>query len=227
MLEFYEILSNPIALGIYIALAVGGSIYISISRQLKRQKELQVMADSLGFSYNDEQTEKVRGLLESSSMLGNEMFFNVLGGTLNGTYFAIGDFNIMVGSDSRKRKQYQTYVVIHSGKLTSPNFCLQPESALFRMAEGLLNRLTGSVDIDFPTHPDFSDNYFLKSSDEDAVRNFFTPRVLEYFQANHGLSVEVFNGTLVFFRLGELVKPDDIKALIDNAMEVHQVLLPQ
>ena len=227
MLELYEILSNSIALGIYIALAIGGSIYISISRQLKRQKELQVMADSLGFSYNDEQTEKVRELLESSSMLGNEMFFNVLGGTFNGTYFAIGDFNITVGSDSRKRKQYQTYVVIHSGKLTSPNFCLQPESALFRMAEGLLNRLTGSVDIDFPTHPDFSDNYFLKGSNEDAVREIFTPRVLEYFQAHHGLSVEVFNGTLVFFRLGELVKPEDIKALIDNAMEVHQVLLPQ
>ena len=227
MLEFYEILSNPIALGIYIALAIGGSVYISISRQLKRQKELQIMADSLGFSYNDEQTEKVTELLESSSMLGNEMFFNVLGGTFNGTYFAIGDFNITVGSDSRKRKQYQTYVVIHSGKLTSPNFCLQPESALFRMAEGLLNRLTGSVDIDFPTHPDFSDNYFLKGSNEDAVRSFFTPRVLEYFQAHHGLSVEVFNGTLVFFRLGELVKPVDIQALIDNAMEVHQVLLPQ
>ena len=227
MLELYEIFSNPIALGIYIALAIGGSIFISISRQLKRQKELQLMADSLGFSYNDEQTEKVRGLLESSSMLGNEMFFNVLGGTFNGTYFAIGDFNITVGSDSRKRKQYQTYVVIHSGKLTSPNFCLQPESALFRMAEGLLNRLTGSVDIDFPTHPDFSDNYFLKGSNEDAVRSFFTPRVLEYFQAHHGLSVEVFNGTLVFFRLGELVKPVDIQALIDNAMEVHQVLLPQ
>ena len=227
MLEFYEVLSNPIALGIYIALAIGGSIYLSISRQLKRQKELQVMADSLGFSYNDEQTEKVTELLESSSMLGNEMFFNVLGGTFNGTYFAIGDFNITVGSDSRKRKQYQTYAVIHSGKLTSPNFCLQPECALFRMAEGLLTRLTGSVDIDFPTHPDFSDNYFLKGSDEDAVRKFFTPRVLEYFQANHGLSVEVFNGTLVFFRLGELVKPDDIKTLIDNAMEVHQVLLPQ
>ena len=227
MIEFYEIFSNPIALGIYIALAIGGSVYISISRQLKRQKELQIMADSLGFSYNDEQTEKVRELLESSSLLGNEMFFNVLGGTFNGTYFAIGDFNIMVGSDSRKRKQYQTYVVIHSGKLTSPNFCLQPESALFRMAEGLLNRLTGSVDIDFPTHPDFSDNYFLKGSNEDAVRSFFTPRVLEYFQAHHGLSVEVFNGTLVFFRLGELVKPVDIQALIDNAMEVHQVLLPQ
>ena len=227
MFELYETLSNPIALGIYIALAIGGSIYISISRQLKRQKELHVMADSLGFSYNDEQTEKVRELLESSSMLGNEMFFNVLGGTFNGTYFAIGDFNITVGSDSRKRKQYQTYVVIHSGKLTSPNFCLQPESALFRMAEGLLNRLTGSVDIDFPTHPDFSDNYFLKGSNEDAVREFFTPRVLEYFQAHHGLSVEVFNGTLVFFRLGELVKPEDIKALIDNGMEVHQVLLPQ
>ena len=227
MLELYEILSNPIALGIYIALAIGGSIYISISRQLKRQKELQFMADSLGFSYNDEQTEKVRKLLESSSMLGNEMFFNVLGGTFNGTYFAIGDFNITVSSDSTKRKQYQTYVVIHSGKLTSPNFCLQPESALFRMAEGLLNRINGSVDIDFPTHPDFSNNYFLKGFDEDEVRNFFTPRVLEYFQAHHGLSVEVFNGTLVFFRLGELVKPDDIKALIDNAMEVHQVLLPQ
>jgi len=227
MIEFYEIFSNPIALGIYIALAIGGSVYISISRQLKRQKELQVMADSLGFTYNDEQTEKVRELLESSSLLGNEMFFNVLGGTFNGTYFAIGDFNIMVGSDSRKRKQYQTYVVIHSGKLTSPNFCLQPESALFRMAEGLLNRLTGSVDIDFPTHPDFSDNYFLKGSNEDAVRSFFTPRVLEYFQSHHGLSVEVFNGTLVFFRLGELVKPVDIQALIDNAMEVHQVLLPQ
>ena len=227
MLELYEILSNPIALGIYIALAIGGSIYKSISRQLRRKKELQRIADSLGFSYDDKQTEKVSELLDSSSMLGNEMFFDVIGGTFNGTYFAIGDFNIMVGSGSKKRKQYQTYVVIHSGKLATPNFCLQPECALFRMAEGLLTRLTGSVDIDFPTHPEFSDNYFLKGSDEDAVRKFFTPRVLEYFQANHGLSVEVFNGTLVFFRLGELVKPDDIQALVGNAVEVHQVLLPQ
>ena len=87
MYELYEILSNPIALGIYIALAIGGSIYISISRQLKRQKELQFMADSLGFSYDDEQSEKVRELLESSSMLGNEMFFNVLGGTFNRTFW--------------------------------------------------------------------------------------------------------------------------------------------
>ena len=227
MIELYEILSNPIAFGIYIALAIGGRLYLSISRQLKRQKELQLMADSLGFSYNDEHTETVKELLESSSMLGNEMFFNVLGGTINGTYFAIGDFNITVGSDRTKRKQSQTYVVIHSGKLTSPNFCLQPESALFRMAEGLINRLNGFVDIDFPTHPDFSDNYFLKSSDEGAVRNFFTPRVLEYFQVHYGLSVEVFNGTLVFFRLGELVEPEGIKSLIANAMEIHQVLLPQ
>jgi hypothetical protein len=34
-------------------------------------------------------------------------------------------------SGSKKRKQYQTYVVIHSGNLASPNFCLQPECALF------------------------------------------------------------------------------------------------
>ena len=60
MLDLYEILSNRIALGIYIAMAIGGSIFISISRQLKRKKELQLMADSLGFSYNCEQTEKVR-----------------------------------------------------------------------------------------------------------------------------------------------------------------------
>jgi hypothetical protein len=58
----------------------------------------------LGFSYNDEQTEKVRQLLDSSSMLGNEMFFNVLGGTFNGTYFAIGDFNITVGQWFKKEK---------------------------------------------------------------------------------------------------------------------------
>ena len=185
------------------------------------------MADSLGFSYDDKQTEKVSELLDSSSMLGNEMFFDVIGGTINGTYFAIGDFNITVGSDSKKRKQYQTYVVIHSGKLIAPNFCLQPECALFRMVEGLVNRVTGSFDIDFSTHPAFSDNYFLKGSDENAVRNFFNPRILEYFQTHHGLSVEIFNGTLVFFRLGEWVKPDDIQALINDAMEVHQVLLPQ
>ena len=70
-------------------------------------------------------------------------------------------------------------------------------------------------------------NYFLKGSDEDAVRNFFNPRIIEYFQTHHGLSVEIFNGTLVFFRLGEWVKPDHIQALINDAMEVHQVLLPQ
>ncbi|MAL87021.1 MAG: hypothetical protein CMI23_11775, partial [Opitutae bacterium] len=68
MPELYEILSNPIAIGIYIALAIGGSIYKSISRQLRRKKELQLMSDSLGFSYDDKQTKKVSELLDSSSM---------------------------------------------------------------------------------------------------------------------------------------------------------------
>tara|TARA_B100000927_G_C16323802_1_gene412458 strand:+ start:144 stop:374 length:231 start_codon:yes stop_codon:yes gene_type:complete len=41
----------------------------------------------------------------------------------------------------------------------------------------------------------------------------------------HG--VEVCNGTLVFFRLGEWIKPNDIRKLIDDALEIHQALLPQ
>ena len=59
-------------------------------------------------------------------------------------------------------------------------------------------------DIDFDTHPEFSKRFLLNGEDETAVRNLFTPQVMEYFEAKKTLSAEAIGQTLLIYRQGKV-----------------------
>ncbi len=46
-----------------------------------------------------------------------------------------------------------------------------------------LSLLAGFDDIDFPEHPEFSDDFYVRGNDPDSVRAFFTPRLISFFSA--------------------------------------------
>ena len=96
--------------------------------------------------------------------------------------------------------------------------------------EGMFDKLgsaMGFQDIDFDTHPEFSKLFVLQSSNEEMVRAFFKPSLLEFFETKKGVSVEAQTGTMFFHRPGRRVKAEQLKDLLSEAYEVYGHMVDQ
>ena len=80
-------------------------------------------------------------------------------------------------------------------------------------------------DINFESHPKFSDSFVLKSPDEEATRKFFSVALLEFFEGRLGISVEADQGAMIFYRPRVRSKPADLKTLFAEAYEVFGAMV--
>jgi len=62
-----------------------------------------------------------------------------------------------------------------------------------------LSHLAGFHDIDFPEHPDFSDDFYVRGNDPKKVRAFFTPELISFFSA-YGFYHIMCNGSELMVR---------------------------
>ena len=83
----------------------------------------------------------------------------------------------------------------------------------------------GFQDIDFDSHPKFSKLFVLQSSHEEAIRNYFSPQLLEFFESRKGVSVEAQPGSMFFYRSGKRIKPDQIKDNLAQAYEIFGMMV--
>ena len=79
---------------------------------------------------------------------------------------------------------------------------MRPEGFFDKIGSAL-----GFQDIDFESHPLFSKSFVLQSSNEEAIRQYFMPSLLEFFESKAGISVEAQSGKMFFYRTGRCIKP--------------------
>jgi len=82
----------------------------------------------------------------------------------------------------------------------------------------------GFQDIDFESHPEFSKLFVLQGPSEDAIRDYFKPTLLEFFETKKGISLEADRDTMFFYTARIRAKADQIKDLLSDAYEVYGVL---
>jgi hypothetical protein len=140
---------------------------------------------------------------------------NLLHGTSHGRSLAIFDYRYTIGRGKQTRTLHTTVLHIQFDGSPLPHFALRAESVWDKIAATF-----GSHDIDFDTHPQFSRKYLLRSDDDAAIRDVFTPPILEYFEAHPGLNIEAWNQTLLFYRLGKRVKPDEINTFLSDGLSL-------
>jgi hypothetical protein len=97
-------------------------------------------------------------------------------------------------ADGSQAGRNQT-VTLFKAQQNLPSFVLRPES----VADKLMDRFRGA-DIDFDSHPGFSESYQLESQDEAAVRAFFDHDLLNYFEENAGYTLESNGSDVLIFR---------------------------
>jgi hypothetical protein len=96
--------------------------------------------------------------------------------------------------------------------------------------EGFLDRIGGALgfqDIDFESHPNYSKMFVLQGEDEAAIRQFFQPKLLEFFETKLGHSVEASEDAMFFYRPKVKAKPEMIKDLLADAYEVFGHMVDQ
>ncbi len=131
----------------------------------------------------------------------------------------VADITLQHGALHEQSELNITVLLASDLELQLPDFTLEPE--------GLWNKFSDLVygnDIDFPENPAFSQRYYLRSNDVDAVRAMFHPEVLAFLANREDMHIECHRHKLLFFKKRELIDPPDVVYLQRFALDFIDVL---
>ncbi len=129
------------------------------------------------------------------------------------------DYSFTESGGKSSRTYNQTIAAVEFDADALPTFTMTPEGVFRRLAS-----MAGVLDVDFDSHPDFSSAYHLTGSDEAAIRKFFTQRVLDFFGAEEGWSMEGGDGWLVIYRAAKRVVPAELSSFIGDIRRMKEAL---
>ena len=143
----------------------------------RRQQQLEALAQEKEWGY--EETSKAQKRLlrdhlgyETTSV---ERIYNQLSSPDN--TLSLFDITYSEGVFIAKENVQTTLLRVRL-KSSVPVFSFDREMLLEK-----LSHLAGFHDIDFPEHPDFSNDFYVKGNDPNLVKVFFTPELISFFTA--------------------------------------------
>jgi hypothetical protein len=189
----------------------------------KRSEALQVAVDEMGLAYlpdGDSDQMAIASNFNVCSTGRSRKMYNLIKGETDEVLIAIFDYKYTTGSGKNSTTHNQTIVLLRSAGLQNPSFTMRPEGFFDR-----IGGMMGFQDIDFESHPKFSESFVLKSMEEEATRMFFNPFMLEFFEKKTGVCVEAIPGALIFYRQSRRSEPDELKTLFAEAYEVFGAMV--
>jgi MFS superfamily sulfate permease-like transporter len=131
----------------------------------------------------------------------------------------VSDMTLTEGALQAKSDTHITVAHISETEFPIPDFALEPEGLWSRLSE-----LVDGKDIDFVDHPKFSEKYYLRGLNETAVREFFTERLIRFFESHSEVHVECHRHRLLVYVKRDLLEVPDIEALEKFSEELVQVI---
>ncbi len=186
----------------------------------KRTAELARIATQMGFQFLG---NTWRGpMLPDQPRLcliqrGHGKFRNAMLGTVGGNQVSLFDYTFPMG------KGTMTFTLVaFSHDLQLPPFELRSENVFDRIGEAFVHQ-----DVDFDSHPEFSQRYLLRSPDEPGIRQLFTPSLLTYFEQipnDKKLHAEAIGQILILYRSVGPLRPADIRPCLDEASSIARTI---
>lgn len=211
----------PILFVVGIIVIIGAAIYVSHVYDKKRTADLAEKAEEMGLIFQAEAdlTHRFSGF-NLFNIGRSKRTRNLITGDAGDVAIAIFDYRYTTGSGKNQSTHQQTVVALSSPNLTAPDLSLRPEGFFDKLGGAL-----GFQDIDFETHPQFSNMFVLKGSNEMAVRDFMRPLILELLEQKKGICLEAHGDTLFFYKARTLAKPDQVKDLLGEAYDIYNCVL--
>ena len=203
---------------------MGVIAFFAIRAEKKRTEAWQRAAEDLGFEF-----KPLGGNSILSRYPGFHLFSqgrshtvkNLLVGRTADLEVAIFDYSYTTGSGKNRRTWQQTVIGFEFDEPRLPRFTVRPENIFHRIGQWF-----GYRDINFETHPRFSKQFVLRAENEDAVRDFFTDNVLEYYEESPGTCTEAAGGRLVYYRASLRRPPEQARDLLEEGFRVLALFRP-
>lgn len=199
---------------VVVVIAVIAYIY-----EIKRTEALSMIAKDLGFEFDKSGRLTTRSLITSFPLYKrgrSRKVLNEIWGRDGDAEVSIFGYFYTVGSGKNSTTYRQTIVAISNHQLNTPAFELRPEHTFHKIGQVL-----GYQDIDFADYPDFSDKFLLRGPNEQAIRDYFSAELIEYFEDKPKIYVEAQGNTMIFYNLGKRCKPEEIQPLYDKAKDIY------
>ncbi len=207
-------------------LAVFATIIIAARYSAKKRTEaLETIASSLDFSFSKKGSYSLIASPNQFYLFSrgrSKKVSNVMNRCTNDIDVTIMDYRYTVGGGKNSCTWTQTVILFQSSLLRLPAFTLRPEHLFHKIGNAF-----GYKDIDFDSYPTFSKQYLLRGPDEEAVRNFFTDRLLAHYDEHKGLNTEGDGDKLVFYRAGKKAPPQDIQSLLEEGSGIFRLVKAQ
>lgn len=145
-------------------------------------------------------------------------FQNIMSGLRDGMTANFFDYSFR----GKRSKTSQT-VAAFTQDVLLPTFEVAPLGIV-----GKLSGAASSQNIQFDFNPGFSKRFRLLGPDEDKVRKLFTRRILSFLEGIDSRARWHFEGsdfTLILYRRGEMVKPADFSAFVQETTEMAKAFL--
>ena len=202
----------------------------SIQHSKNELRELRQIAPKMGFSVNEN-----RYGLNGCNEVPPDLLMNRLKRTPLGKEFDMSKVSIRDVLEKKEGEltSYLFFYFHRSGGSThmstrhrvacfiTPNLHLPYFRLQRKTGAQRLENLFGVDNVSFPDNPLFSKNYFVRGSDEAAIREVFTPDILSFFEKNTGLRVEGSEDTLLFYRSQAIVKAKDLPSFYQEAQTIY------
>ncbi|NQT63774.1 MAG: hypothetical protein HQ556_12500 [Candidatus Marinimicrobia bacterium] len=212
-----------------IALIVAGSIAVIVLivmlvryYEKKRTEALRAAAAEMRLEFSRLPDPQLLPSLRAFPLFSqghSKKAFNVMSGMADEIEITMFDYRYTTGGGKNQHTHNQTVVLLKSSFLEVPPFSLKPQNVLHNIGKAF-----GYQDIDFDSHPVFSEKYLLRSTDEPVVREFFTDDILEYYEQCPGLSTEAGGDRLIFFRASKKVKPEDLPNFLKDGFHIYTLI---
>lgn len=198
--------------------------YVGHLFEKKRTKALSELANEIAFDFSPHADPTYFDSLKALNLFSqgrNPTWSNLMRGEAGDLAVSIFDYAFTTGSGKHKRTTRQTVILFQFDAPSLPLFSLRPESFWHKVGSWF-----GMKDINFDSHPRFSSAYTLQGPNEEAIRQIFNAKALDFFEQNTNLSVEAMGDRLLYYAPGVRHDPKKIREFLTRGFEILKQFRP-
>ena len=192
-----------------------------------RQMHLNSMATRLAASFDSH-------VDWNTSYLRNFQFFEIRpierkSNCIRGTFddmkvqWEIADVTFNEGAAFSAEVHHSTVMTLRLTKQL-PKFVMEKEGIFDKIFDRVM-AFSGYKDIDFDLYPGFSKNILLMGEDEESIRKFFTPGLIQFFETEGVQHIECNGEALLVFIKMKLARTDEIEKVINFSKRLTKIIL--
>ena len=187
--------------------------HLGITKLDERQHELQNLANEMNLDYFPVKSLSFNQYQGYSFNLQGKVKYtsNMISGTLEGHWIVYNEILVDTDLQTKSANNLIPAVSISLGS-TVPKFTLEQEGFFDR-----IKSYAGFDDIDFDNYPNFSEQFLLKGEDENSIREYFKPELIELIENNPNYHIENNGAMVLIYPFSKKIDLVEIRALLDFA----------